>query len=293
MLIGVCARNDITYPQSDYIALKTARIELAKCMSETLPGDIQNLINMNIEVIMRIRHDGFNGDRAKGIGRHPEAIDFANYCLDIIDRFPMVDKFQLHNEPNHPHFYEGWGADDFHAKRFNIWYVEVIKRIKNKVGRKVELIFPGLAIPHNDLNWLELCKDSIELSDALGVHCYWQNRFENGQWTTQNHLDDFWGLRYRLYCEKYPNKKLYALEIGNSNKQKRHDKNIAHLFPLDMEKLANEYMEWIAQAQSDNMLAGCAFFILSSKDRGWEDDGFVWIEQSGKIMPIVHRLGGR
>lgn len=292
MLIGVCTRNDITYPQSDYAVLKTAKIELAKCMSETLPGDIQNLVDMNIEVIMRIRHDGFGGDRAKGIGWHPEAVDFANYCLDVIDRFPMVDKFQLHNEPNHPHFYEGWGADDFHAERFNIWYVEVIKRIKNKVGKQVELIFPGLAVPHNDMNWLELCKDSIELSDALGVHCYWQNQNITDRIVLGNHLDDFWGGRYKQYHAKYPHKKLYALEVGNSNGQRRF-MNDAHLFPVNLEVQAQEYMEWIAQAQSDNILSGCAFFILSSKDRGWEDDGFVWKRQSGEVMPIVHKLGER
>ena len=122
---------------------------------------------------------------------------------------------------------------------------------------------------------------------ALGVHCYWQNTINS-----TNHLTDFWGLRYRLYCERYPEKKLYALEVGNSNGQRRFGED-AHLFPVSMELQSHEYMEWITQAQSDNMLEGCAFFILSSKDRGWEDDGFVMIKQSGEIMPIVHKLGNR
>ncbi len=231
-------------------------------MSLSEPGEIENLKNSGNDVIVRVYDSRFGGDRISGAGWHPSPGEFAEHTLNTINRFPTVEKFQLHNEPNHLHHIEGWGADDHHARDFNKWLIKVIEIVKASTPRPVQLLFPGLAIPHNDHAWLSHCKESIDLCDGLGVHLYWQNRFEWGQWMTQNHLSGEWGLRYRYYHNRFPDKPLYCLEAGNSNGQQRHNKN-AHMFPIDHEKYGHEYNQLIQQAQKDGFVVEEEFVSTS------------------------------
>jgi len=291
MRVGICMKNAATYKQAEYDLLDTARLTHCKVMSETHPNDIQNLINKDMDVVMRLRDDRFGGSLGHGYGWHPTPLDFSIRALEVINRNPNVTKFQIHNEPNHPYYYEGWGKDDRHIQSFVTWYREVVSRIRDDAVRELELIFPGLAIPHNDISWLEGCEAAIMDSDGLGVHCYWQNNWSAMGWNN-NHLSEQWGLNYRHYHNKYPGLPLYALEVGNSNGQRR-GTPLEHQYPLNLDRQGQEFTEWIRQAKIDGMLEACAFFIMASNDLGWENDGFVWIKSSGEVLPQAFIVGKR
>jgi hypothetical protein len=141
-----------------------------------------------------------------------------------------------------------------------------------------ELGFPGLAIPHRDLEWVEICRPAVEKADWLGVHCYWQNPTTDDY----NHLADFWGLRFKLYHNKFPNAPIEITEFGNSNCQNAD-------FPVIWDRIAREHVDFYQAVFEHPYVRSASSFIMSAPQREWE--GFSWRGEDGGFRPVVQMVG--
>jgi hypothetical protein len=267
--VGVHARNDVVFHDPDYAIIRDAKIETVKMMSQTSVDVFKRLKEQrsDIELITRLYDDRF------GTHGHPSPEEFANRMIPAMKQLqPYSVKFEVHNEPNHLHRIEGWGDKDEDAKSFNEWFLRVYDILKAQCPWS-QLGFPGLAIPHRDLEWVDLCRPAVEKSDWLGVHCYWQTPPDQ----MHNHLADFWGLRFKYYHDKFPDKIIDLTEVGNSNVQSN--------IPFTRESHAREFTEYLTECFKYPYLNSATFFIMSSPDPNW--DGFCWRNEGGEIYPIT------
>jgi hypothetical protein len=247
--IGIHARNDYTFRPQDFELVREAKIETIKMMSFTDISVFKSLRqeNPNIEFIVRL-HD----DRVKA-GFHPSPQEFASKFITRMKELrPFATKFEVHNEPNHPARYEGWGQEDSYAQDFNQWFLQVYSLLKSGC-EWAELGFPGLAVPHRDLEWLDICRPAIEKADWLGVHCYWQTPADQ----PNNHLHGKWGLRFKEYHSKFPTKPLEITECGNANGQSG--------IPLSETEMSRQYVEYYQELYKYNYIVSAA--SLRSKIR--------------------------
>ncbi len=270
--VGLHGRNHEHFEEVDYQVIREARIETLKTMSQTKPEIYKRVKDENpdMEFIVRLWDDRM------GVGHHPTPEQFVERMAPIIDGLrPYATKFEIHNEPNHLHRYEGWGQEDADARDFNEWYQRVFSLLKQRCPWAL-LGFPGLAIPHRDLEWIEICRPSVEMSDFLGVHCYWQTTPDQ----PQNHLTDFWGLRFKYYHDKFPSKIIDLLEVGNSNAQNN--------LPINDQEISRQYVEYFQELFKYPYINSASPFILSSPDPTW--DSFAWRKVSGEVRPVVAAL---
>jgi hypothetical protein len=222
----------------------------------------------DVKITVRLYEGGFGPG-----GQHPSPAQFAKQVKPHIIRLqPFANRFEVHNEPNHLRGIEGWGEEDRHARQFNEWFLEVYDRLKGAFP-DLEFGFPGLAVPHRDLEWLKVCQPAIERADWFGVHCYWQNPSP----TDTNHLSDVWGLRFRHYLDC--GKPIEITEYGNSNTHSG--------FSVDWECIGQEYVAWHERVFQYPVITATHGFILSAPQREW--DGFTWVGQTAR--PVVHVLG--
>jgi hypothetical protein len=267
--VGLHGRNYESFEEVDYQIVRQARIETLKMMSQTHSDVFKRLKDENpsIEFIVRLWDDRM------GVGHHPTPEQFVERMLPIMQRLrPFATKFEIHNEPNHLKRYEGWGQEDADARNFSQWYQQVFKLLKQRCPWSL-LGFPGLAIPHRDLEWVEICRPAVEMSDFLGVHCYWQTTPQE----PRNHLADFWGLRFKYYHDKFPGKVIDLLEVGNSNAQSG--------LPIADAEVAQQYVEYFQELFKYPYLNSASPFIMSSPDSTW--DSFAWRKVSGEVKPVV------
>ncbi len=294
--IGIHGRNDYwqcKFEKSDYQLIRQAKIEHVKMMISDQAARPEVLKNA-VEVYKRLR--GINPDMDVVVrlfdaevkeGRHPTPQVFANRFTPIMnglhEKCAYVVKFEVLNEPNHTGGLSGWGPEADKARYFSRWFLETYDLLKAACPW-ASLGFPGLAIPHGpepglDLDWIEICRDAVERSDWLGVHCYWQNP----SYTEGNHLNDEWGLRFRAYHEKFPDKIIEITEFGNANGQSN--------YVVDPEKIAQEYVEYYQELFNYPYINSAASFILSSPDATWEKQGFTWRKENGEFRPVVRLIG--
>ena len=264
--VGLHARNDRRLTSRDYELVKQARIETLKMMSQTDASVFAKLRKENpqLEFIVRLYDDRINKNS------HPTPAQFAARMIPIMRNLrPYTVKFEIHNEPNHATGHEGWGASDKHAGSFNAWYIEAVSRLR-RACPWAQLGFPGLALnnPHRDLAWLRICKRSIEASQWLGCHCYWQY---------DNMFSDAWGLRFKLYHQRYPNKKIEITEFGNSTPN------------LPRDEMARQYAQYYQHVNNYPYLGSASCFIASSPDPDWHQ--FAWVKEGGEMLPVVQQVG--
>ena len=263
--VGLHGRNDRFFTGRDYELVQRARIETLKMMSQTNASVFEKLRKENpqVEFIVRLYDDRINKNS------RPSASQFAARMIPIMRSLrPYATKFEIHNEPNHATGLEGWGSSDAQARSFNAWYWEVLGRLK-RACPWAKLGFPGLALnnPHRDLAWLSICKKSIEASDWLGCHCYWQYG---------NMMNDAWGLRFKLYHQRFPNKKIEITEFGNSTPD------------LPREEMARQYAQYYQKLNSYPYLGSASSFIASSPDPAW--GLFSWLKEGGDMLPVVEQV---
>jgi hypothetical protein len=264
--VGLNARNSIQLTQHDLELARRARIETMKMMSFTDPGVYQRLrqVDPGIEFIVRLYDDRLHHDS------RPSPADFVAKMVPRIKLLrPYATKFEIHNEPNHATGLEGWGPTDAHARDFRSWYLQVLQALK-RACPWARFGFPGLALnhPHRDLEWLDICRDAVRSSDWLGCHCYWQHG---------NMLSDDWGLRFKLYHERFPNETIEITEFGNST---------PHLPADDM---ARQYVAYYRALNHYFYLGSASAFIGSSPDPTWAP--FAWIKEGGEMLPVVQAVG--
>lgn len=269
--VGVHGRNDYTYHGRDFDLIREAKIEAIKMMSFNPPEILHQLrdVNPDLDFVVRLYDD-----RMGRGGRHPTPAEFADKFIPLMRQLrSYATKFEVHNEPNHLEGIEGWGQDDHHAGDFNTWFLDVYDRLKQACPW-ASLGFPGLAIPHRDLEWVGICRPAVQRADWLGVHCYWQNP----TFTEGNHLTDSWGLRFKSYHEKFPDKQIEITEFGNSNGQNPN-------YPVDPTKIAQEYVEYYRELFKHPYLLSASAFIMSAPQAEWQI--FVWRREDGNFQPVV------
>ncbi len=264
--VGLHARNSVHFTEYDYELVRLARIETMKMMSQTDISVYDRLRRENpkIEFIVRLYDDRLRHDS------RPSPADFVAKMVPIINGLKrFVRKFEIHNEPNHVDGIEGWGSSDQHARSFLNWYMQVLPALKQAVPW-AKFGFPGLALnqPHRDLEWLEICRDAIRASDWLGCHCYWQYG---------NMMKDEWGLRFKLYNERFPNFKIEITEFGDSTPNR------------PREDIARQYVQYYQELNKYPYLGSASAFIASSPDPTWSL--FVWMKEGGEMMPVVRAIG--
>jgi N-acetyl-anhydromuramyl-L-alanine amidase AmpD len=263
--VGLHARNDVRFPEPDYDLVRRARIETLKTMSFTEPSVYQRLRQdqPGLEFIVRLYDDRIRRDS------RPSPAEFVARMVPLIQRLkPYAGKFEIHNEPNHVDGIEGWGASDDNAHAFRTWYLQVLAGLKQTCPW-AKFGFPGLALnnPHRDLPWLDICRDAIAASDWLGCHCYWQYG---------NMLSDQWGLRFKLYNQRFPDKKLEITEFGDSTPNR------------SREEIAQLYVRYYQHLSGHAYLGSASAFIASSPDPAWVS--FVWMKEGGETLPVVHAV---
>lgn len=263
--VGVHARNSVFFTEPDYELIRRVRIETIKMMSLTDVSVYERLRRENpgIEFIVRLYDDRIRRDS------RPSPADFVAKMVPIIVRLqPYATKFEIHNEPNHAEGVEGWGASDDNARSFRDWYMQVLSALKEACPW-AQFGFPGLApnSPHRDLEWLTICRDAIRASDWLGCHCYWQDG---------NMLKDEWGLRFKLYHERFPRKTIEITEFGDSTPNRSRD------------EIARLYVQYYTELNRYPYLGSASAFIASSPDPAWVN--FVWMKEGGEMLPVVHAV---
>jgi N-acetyl-anhydromuramyl-L-alanine amidase AmpD len=265
-LVGLHARNDVRFQEGDYELIKLAHIETVKMMSFTdvsVYGRLRRE-NPSIGFIVRLYDDRIH------VNSRPSPAEFIAKMLPIINRLrPYAARFEIHNEPNHYDGIEGWGASEENARAFRSWYVQVLQSLK-KACPWAQFGFPGLALnhPHRDLEWLDICRDAILASDWMGCHCYWQH---------DNMLSDAWGLRFKLYHERFPSTLLEITEFGNSTPN------------LSPNETAQQYARYYQELNKFPYLGSASAFIASSPDPAWAP--FAWMEEGGGMQPVVQTVG--
>ena len=272
-LVGLCGRNEPEFRPADHALIESAKIEMLKMMSFAPPEVFRVLkeANPDIDFVVRLYDGRF------GVGRRPTPGEFAEGMNPLVESLQSyVDKFEVHNEPNHLRGIEGWGQEDGHAADFNGWFLEVYDRIKQACPW-VSLGFPGLAIPHRDLEWIELCREAVERADWLGIHSYWQNLTVDDR----NHLADFWGLRFKAYHTLFPNKNIHITEFGNSNCQGG--------YSVDFARIAQEYVEYYQELFEHSYVRSASSFLMSAPQPEWW--WFAWREETGAFRPVVNAVG--
>ncbi len=275
--IGVHGRNDTSFADDDYRVIAESRVEAVKMMSLTEPAVYARVkaVNPDIEIITRLHDDRIHHG-------HPTAAEFVEKMAPVVQALqPYCAKFQVANEPNHVHRYEGWGAEDADAESFNAWFLDVYRLLKQACPW-ASIGFPGLAVPdfaHRDRAWLRICRPAIERADWLGVHCYWQTPTDRPSVM----LDEQFGLTFKYYHSQYPDKTLEILECGNSNVH-----NPA--WPISQDEIAREYVAWLQEVFRYPYINSVAFFLLSSPDRqNW--DFFTWRTENNFVKPVAHAIG--
>ncbi len=263
--VGLHARNSVFFTEPDYVLVRRARIETIKMMSLTDVSVYERLRKENpgIEFIVRLYDDRIRRDS------RPSPADFVAKMVPIINSLrPYATKFEIHNEPNHVDGIEGWGASDESARSFRDWYMQVLPALKEACPW-AKFGFPGLALnyPHRDLEWLTICSDAIRASDWLGCHCYWQYG---------NMLKDEWGLRFKLYHDRFPRKTIEITEFGDSTPNRSRD------------EIARLYVQYYTELNKYPYLGSASAFIASSPDPAWVT--FVWMKEGGEMLPVVQAV---
>jgi N-acetyl-anhydromuramyl-L-alanine amidase AmpD len=264
--VGLHARNTVLFPEHDYELIRRSRIETLKVLSIAEPSVCARLRqeHPDIEFIVRLHDDRLNRDS------RPSPAHFVARIVPIVNRLkPYTTKFEIHNEPNHVHGIEGWGPSDDNARSFRSWYMQVLPALKSACPW-AQFGFPGLALnyPHRDLAWLDICRDAIQASDWLGCHCYWQYG---------NMMSDRWGLRFKLYHQRFPDMSIEVTEFGNSTPN------------LPREEMARQYVQYYQELNKYPYLGSASSFIASSPDPTWIE--FVWMKEGGEMMPVVDSVG--
>ena len=273
--LGICGRNSDTWPNTDIEAILQMRLGWLKMMSQTDVKAYEQLraADPNIKFIVRLYDDRFTRDG------HPTPPEFVQRISPTIARLKQFTNiFQVHNEPNHLARIEGWGDTCEDAESFTSWFFVTYMMLKSRFPDCL-FGFPPLAVPHNDMAWLEWCKPAIIRADWLGVHCYWQNPTE----MDANHLDEFWGQRFIQYHAKFPDKQIYILEAGNSNHQNG--------YYTDDSRRASEFQQLIEQIERYDYIRSFCPFILSSPDPTWQP--FCWMDEAGRQKEMVRMVRNR
>ncbi|MEM7344053.1 MAG: hypothetical protein AAF485_07410 [Chloroflexota bacterium] len=275
--IGLHGRNDLYFDELDYQLIREAKIETMKMMSLTDPSVFARIKQENpeIEFIVRLYDDRIN---ASG---HPTPQEYAAKMGPIMEQLqPYVVKFELGNEPNHLHRYEGWGSEDADAQSFNSWFLEVYTLLKAAYPW-AELGYPALATPdsyHRDKAWLSLTVEAINQADWLGVHCYWQTQPDQ----TSTMFDEDRGLCFKYYHALFPDKPLEITEFDNDN--------VIWDVPANSpEEIAQQYVTYYQELFKYPYIRSASSFIMSSPDPRW--DYFVWRSEGGEFKPVVTQVG--
>ncbi len=271
--IGLHARNDYDFTPTDYEIIRRAKIETLKTMSHTRLDVYKKLRDEHpqLEFIVRLYDDRIGGNKSEKRGWHPSAADFVAKFVPLLnDLRPYATKFEIHNEPNHQEYYEGWGPTLDQAADFNGWFLDVYRGLKAACPW-AELGFPGLALHTNgqlyaDLEWAKACSEAIAAADWLGVHCYWQY---------SNLFSADWGFYFTAYHKQFPDKMIEITEFADSTPG------------LDPKAMAQNYASYYAAMQRHGVyLRSASAFIATSPDSGWAS--FCWGQPSdGKLNPVV------
>ena len=267
MRIGLHARNDTAFTETDYQAIRTARIETLKIMDFTQVSVLERLRQETpgIELIVRLYDDRISGSHTR-----PSPSEFvAKFAARINELRAYAAKFEIHNEPNHYQGIEGWGNSDADAQDFRLWYLTVLTGLRQACPW-ASFGFPGLALnyPHRDLEWLDICRDAVLASDWLGCHTYWQygNMFATD-----------WGLRFVYYRQRFPTKMIEITEFANSTPN------------LPRQEMAAQYAAYYQRLQQYPYVRSASSFICSSPDPTWLP--FAWCDPpSGTIFPVVNAV---
>jgi len=269
MRIGLHARNDTAFTDTDYQAIRTARIETLKIMDFTQISVLQRLRSENpgIEFIVRLFDDRISGSHT-----FPTPSQFvAKFAPRINELRAYATKFEIHNEPNHYQGIEGWGNSDADARDFRLWYLTVLAGLRQACPW-ASFGFPGLALnyPHRDMEWLDICRDAILASDWLGCHTYWQYG---------NMFSTDWGLRFIHYRQRFPSKMIEITEFANSTPS------------LPRQEMATQYAAYYRRLQQYPYVRSASSFICSSPDPTWLP--FAWCDPpSNTIFPVVNAVAG-
>ncbi len=265
-LVGLHARNSQFFTEPDYAVVGRARIETLKVMSHVSVQVFDRLRRQypKLEFIVRLFDDRI------GRGSHPEPNGFVARMVPLINALkPYATKYEIHNEPNHADRIEGWGPGDAQARSFSNWYLTVLAALKQACPWAL-FGFPGLALnhPHRDMEWLTICQDAVNASDFLGCHCYWQHG---------NMMSEEWGLRFKLYHERFPKHRIEITEFGDSTPD------------LFRGEQARRYVRYYTELNKYPYLGSASAFIASSPDPRWAP--FAWLKEGGEMMPVVDAVG--
>ncbi|MCZ7569695.1 MAG: discoidin domain-containing protein [Ardenticatenaceae bacterium] len=276
-LVGLHARNDAVFTPVDYEIVRQARVESMKTLSFLSDEVYAALRGMNpqMEFIVRLYTH-----MPRGSVVPPQ--QFADEFQPLIERFGKkfsILKYEIHNEPNHLTGLEGWGQTEQDARDFQAWYKQVFAILKQRNPWAL-FGFPGLAVPHNDLQWLDWAREAIEISDWLGCHIYWQTPAN----APNTYRDDVWGGRYQTYHARYPHKLIEVTEYGNSNGQSG--------IPLSEQEQAAQYVWWLTNIQRFSYLGSAHAFIATSPDPTWVNQRFTWGDpSSGRVFQVASAVG--
>jgi len=170
---------------------------------------------------------------------------------------------------------EGGGWTRLWYERINDWNRRWKKRFQQLTGCPTERIhWPAFAYGKNDDMYgpdadatkpdycgMEICREGIEEYGPLDVHPYW---FKPEQVT-----DPYYGHRYELAHERFPNKLIFCSELGNFN--------------ITRPSTAEEFIRWFESLPA---------YVIGGTPFIWEDPTGQHVSNDWSRNPaLIERIG--
>jgi hypothetical protein len=262
--IGLHASADPDIPDAEHNEFADMRPGIIKVLSFHDPADVRKLAIAHPKAKFIIRAFLSMEGRKISPGRFvADTISDVRRTLGELKYHDVV--VELHNEPNV--YAEGLGTSWSDGTKFNIWYQELLKRYREILPAE-KFIFPGLSpgamvtgVKLDHIQFIEACRQAVELSDGLGVHVYWSDYQPMSR--ALEVLDDYIS-RFRFHP-------IWVTEASRKVK------------PVNPAQTAQDYLKFWRELQTRPVVKGVTYFVASASNPDFADE--VWVGKGlGKLI---------
>lgn len=208
-LVGVNAREDGTFLESDFNVIQSAKVESVKIQENTSGHTINRLrqIKPDMFIMARLAYD---------LGQNQvKPANWANQIKPHLQRLYDlgIRYYEIHQSPNLQMY--GWNYSWVSGVDFGRWWMDIVNLLKDDFP-EAKLGFPGVS-PGGQVEgqrldvytFLEQADEAINSADWVGVNCYWNAQMEMGIQSK--------GAFYNFIRDRYLDKLIFVTEFANLN----------------------------------------------------------------------------
>lgn len=271
-LLGLHASADPSLAVGEIQTFTRAKAEAVKVMSHHNPDDLRRLKESLPDALYIVRVYLSHGERKITGAQFVEwTHSDLSRTLGIVGRNAIIE---IHNEPNLAD--EGMWKSWQNGSEFALFFSDVVRGYKEKLGPDLKFAFPGLSpggdvsvgganIRYDSNRFAMEARGAIESADYLGVHLYWA-----ANWPMDLALD-----MLRWWALNFPGKKIVITEASNNKRDTS---------PVDK---GRQYIDFVKRVQPLAPVVAVTYFVASATNPAWGWDsgsGEVWV---GTEIPAV------